>query len=53
MTRKKHTGNLPPTFCKDKRPCFARDGNRKCTILERSYDLENKKCPFCKRKRDG
>lgn len=45
-------GNKPKTFCSDPRPCFARLPDRRCDILEESYDRENKKCPFCKKRRD-
>lgn len=40
--------NDEPT-CRDKRPCFARNGG-KCTILRESY--ADGECPFCKRKKE-
>ena len=45
-------GNMPKSYCRDSRPCFGRLPDRRCEILEESYDRENKKCPFCKKRRD-
>lgn len=46
-------GNKPKTFCSDPRPCFARLPDRRCDILEESYDRANKRCPFCKKRRES